>query len=107
VDILFNVTFYKNMFDASPVVFGSFPSLHVGWPTTTALVVYFDTDLHKGIKIAACAYVAYLGLAVMYLQHHYYVDVLGGIFYAWCVYRLVGPKIRAPPPPRRILCLTV
>jgi len=36
VDERYNITFYKNMFDSSPVVFGSFPSLHIGWPSTLA-----------------------------------------------------------------------
>jgi membrane-associated phospholipid phosphatase len=108
VDILFDTDFYKNMFDASPVVFGSFPSLHVGWPSVLAFIAYFHTDLPKALRIATWGYVAYVGLAVMYLQHHYFVDVAGGIFYAWVVYKLVGPKIRPPlPPPKRILCLNV
>jgi len=92
VDEQFNITFYKNMFDNSPVVFGSFPSLHVGWPSTLAFFVYYETELASGVKIASIAYVTYVALAVMYLQHHYAVDVLGGILYAFVVYRLVGPK---------------
>lgn len=92
VDKKFDIKFYENMFDSSPVVFGSFPSLHVGWPTLTSLFVCYETTLFKPIKIASVAYVAYLGLAVMYLEHHYFVDVFGGIFYATVVYKFIGPK---------------
>jgi len=92
VDERFNITFYKNMFDNSPVVFGSFPSLHIGWPSTTAFFVCYETTLPIGLKIASVAYVAYVALAVMYLQHHYIVDVLGGVLYAFVVYKLLGPK---------------
>jgi len=92
VDERFNITFYKNMFDNSPVVFGSFPSLHIGWPSTTAFFVFYETTLPIGLKIASIVYVSYVALAVIYLQHHYAVDVLGGMLYAFVVYKLIGPK---------------
>ena len=95
MDARFDITFYENMFLNSPVVFGSFPSLHIGWPSTTALFVYYETTLHIGLRIASVAYVAYVALAVMYLQHHYFVDVFGGVFYAWAVYKLLGPRKKA------------
>jgi len=94
VDTEFNIGFYKNMFLNSPLVFGSFPSLHIGWPSTTALFVYYETALPIWLKITSVAYVAYVALAVMYLQHHYFVDVFGGVFYAFVVYKLLGPKKR-------------
>jgi len=94
VDERFGITFYKNMFDNSPVVFGSFPSLHIGWPSTLALFVIYETALPIGIKVFSGAYVAYVALAVIYLQHHYVVDVLGGMLYAFAVYKLLGPKRR-------------
>jgi inositol phosphorylceramide synthase catalytic subunit len=97
VDAKFHISFYKNMFDSSPVVFGSFPSLHVGWPTILALFVFYETTLPKALKIASWVYVAYVALAVMYLQHHYFVDVFGGLFYSYVVYRFIGPKKKTPP----------
>jgi membrane-associated phospholipid phosphatase len=93
VDQKFHIDFYKNMFYASPVVFGSFPSLHVAWPTVLALFVAFETTLHKAIKVAAAVYVAYVSLAVIYLQHHYFADVFGGVFYSTVVYKFLGPKM--------------
>jgi len=92
VDQKFNITFYQNMFDKSPVVFGSFPSLHVGWPSTLAFFVFYETTLPMGIRMAAVCYVGYVSLAVIYLQHHYMVDVLGGVLYAFVVYKIFGPK---------------
>lgn len=97
VDERFDIRFYRNMFDSSPVVFGSFPSLHCGWPTILALIVFFDTNLPKFLKWISVGYVAFVGLAVMYLQHHYFVDVFGGVFYSVVVYKLVGPKRRPQP----------
>jgi len=94
VDAYFNIQFYKNMFDSSPVVFGSFPSLHVAWPTILALFVVYETTLHKRLKIASCVYVVYVSLAVVYLQHHYAVDVFGGVFYSWVVFSIFRPKKR-------------
>jgi membrane-associated phospholipid phosphatase len=92
VDAKFHISFYKNMFDSSPVVFGSFPSLHVGWPTILALFVLYNTTLPKALKIGVWVYVTYVSLAVMYLQHHYAVDVAGGLFYSIMVYKFIGPK---------------
>jgi len=92
VDARFNITFYKSMFDNSPLVFGSFPSLHIGWPSTTALFVYYETTLPLWLRITSIGYVAYVALAVMYLQHHYFVDVFGGVFYAFVVYKFLGPR---------------
>jgi len=94
VDERFNITFYKNMFDNSPVVFGSFPSLHIGWPSILAFFVFYETALPLGLKIASIVYVVYVSLAVIYLQHHYLVDVLGGVLYSFVVYKLIGPKKR-------------
>lgn len=101
VDLMFDIRFYRNMFDSSPVVFGSFPSLHCGWPSILALIVFFNTNLHKAIKWASVGYVVYVGIAVMYLQHHYFVDFFGGVFYAVVVYKLVGPK-KWPHPEHQI-----
>lgn len=92
VDRRFNLHFYNDMFYASPVVFGSFPSLHVGWPSVLALFVAYETLLHRAFKVAAVLYVAYVSLAVMYLQHHYFVDVFGGVFYAAVVFAFLGPR---------------
>jgi len=92
VDERFHIQFYKSMFDSSPVVFGSFPSLHVAWPSILALFVVFETALPKALKVASCVYAVYVSLAVMYLQHHYFVDVFGGMFYAFVVYKFIGPK---------------
>ncbi len=90
------------MFDSSPVVFGSFPSLHIAWPSMLAFFVYYETTLHLGFKIASIAYVIYVSLAVMYLQHHYGVDVLGGALYSFCVYRIFRPK--KPNAPEEEFC---
>lgn len=95
VDERFNITFYQNMFLNSPVVFGSFPSLHIGWPSTTALFVFYETTLPIGLRIASVGYVGYVALAVMYLQHHYFADVLGGVLYAFAAYKLLRPRAKA------------
>jgi membrane-associated phospholipid phosphatase len=71
-----------------------FPSLHVAWPTVLALFVAYETTLHKALKIAAIGYVAFVSLAVMYLEHHYFVDVFGGVFYSTVVYKFLGPKMK-------------
>jgi len=93
VDAYFNITFYKNMFDASPLVFGSFPSLHVAWP---ALICTFIRLPSLGVplagKLAAHFYLFWVCFAVLYLDHHFIMDVLGGMLYSFVVFKLLGPE---------------
>jgi len=92
VDEYYHIQFFYNMFYNNPVVFGSFPSLHIGWPSLMSLFIVFSTRLPRLIKRASIVYVLIVSWAVIYLQHHYAVDVLGGMFYAWMAYTLLGPK---------------
>ncbi|KAI9139887.1 hypothetical protein BKA69DRAFT_1167974 [Paraphysoderma sedebokerense] len=49
IDRLFNTNFYEKMFKKSPLVFGSFPSLHSAYAT---LVILFLVELHPYIHIS-------------------------------------------------------
>eukprot|EP01111_Echinosteliopsis_oligospora_P005967 TRINITY_DN1978_c0_g1_i1.p1 TRINITY_DN1978_c0_g1~~TRINITY_DN1978_c0_g1_i1.p1 ORF type:complete len:314 (+),score=47.47 TRINITY_DN1978_c0_g1_i1:228-1169(+) len=97
VDEHFNISFYKNMFYNSPLVFGSFPSLHVGWPSMLALFIVFEARRLKApVKCFSVFYVVYISLVVIYLQHHYVVDVIGGMVYAFTAYQLTRPRSLPP-----------
>jgi len=91
VDSLFHTEFYLNTFIKSPVVFGAFPSLHVGWPTLMALFLCIHVLPCWQLRLIPCTYVLWVSFAVVYLHHHYVADVLGGMFLAWLVYELLGP----------------
>jgi len=94
VDAYYHLQFFQKMFENNPVVYGSFPSLHIGWPTLMCLFVYFETRLPRFFRYGSIVYVGIVSWAVMYLQHHYAVDVLGGMFYSWAIYKVFGPKVR-------------
>jgi len=91
VDAMFNTDFYLNTFLTSPLVFGAFPSLHCGWPTLLTLFLCMNVFRSWKLRWIPCAYVAWVSFAVVYLQHHYVADVLGGMLCAWSVYEIMGP----------------
>lgn len=91
VDKMFDTEFYLNTFVKSPVVFGAFPSLHVGWPTLLTLFLCFNVLDSWKTRIIPCCYVAWVSFAVVYLHHHYVADVLGGMLFAWAIYEVLGP----------------
>eukprot|EP00761_Pharyngomonas_kirbyi_P006246 gb/GECH01006252.1/.p1 GENE.gb/GECH01006252.1/~~gb/GECH01006252.1/.p1 ORF type:complete len:241 (+),score=36.25 gb/GECH01006252.1/:1-723(+) len=80
VDRLFGTSFYSNLYGTSPVVFGSFPSLHAAWPFMIAIFKPSPTKLMY-------VYSFWVWFAAVYLWHHFFVDILGGIIYAvFCVW---------------------
>jgi len=94
VDTMFNTTFYLDTFVKSPVVFGAFPSLHVAWPTLICLFLCMNVLFSWKTRWIPIFYVAWVSFAVVYLQHHYVADVLGGMLLAWSVYEVLGPHRR-------------
>lgn len=78
-DLLLDFPLFHNLYGASPVVFGSFPSLHAAWPFllasyTTLMRVPFPT-------ILKWCYVLWVWWAAVFTKHHFLVDVLGGALY--------------------------
>jgi len=74
VDNLIRFSLFQHLYGQSPIVFGSFPSLHAAWPI---VITTFSPD-YKILKIIGTIYVAVVWWAAMYLNHHYFVDLLGG-----------------------------
>eukprot|EP01095_Lingulamoeba_sp_RSL-Kostka_P007572 TRINITY_DN2428_c1_g2_i1.p1 TRINITY_DN2428_c1_g2~~TRINITY_DN2428_c1_g2_i1.p1 ORF type:complete len:364 (-),score=61.49 TRINITY_DN2428_c1_g2_i1:1040-2131(-) len=80
VDMIFDIPIFDTLYGNSPVVFGSFPSLHAGWPFliavyTSIMNVPFFNSYSKW------AYVFWVWWAALYSKHHFLVDVLGGAVY--------------------------
>jgi len=88
VDELLGIEFYHNSFDQNKVVFGSFPSLHVAWATLMCLFIC-SWDGWKKLKWFIRGYVALLCFAVVYLQHHYVLDVFFGLGLAYFTKKIV------------------
>jgi len=77
VDKLLHFALFSRLYGQSPIVFGSFPSLHAAWPI---VITIFAPD-HKLLKFGGILYVTIVWWAAMYLNHHYLVDLLGGALF--------------------------
>jgi hypothetical protein len=77
-DELLNIKFFYGIYTSSPVVFGSFPSLHASWPVMIAFFAPQGTLIGK----LSWFYVIWVWWAAMYLRHHFFVDCVGGALYA-------------------------
>ncbi len=81
--------FFSSLYENNPLVFGSFPSLHVAYPVLIAMLfpnfkwsnliwlypigVFGQQCILQRDKIIA--------YTTIYLNHHYLLDIIGGIFY--------------------------
>jgi membrane-associated phospholipid phosphatase len=76
-DDIFDLPIFSNIYGNSPIVFGSFPSLHAAWPLMITLFI----PTHHGFKLIGVVYSLLVWWAAVYLNHHYVVDLLGGLVY--------------------------
>ncbi|MHA2504110.1 MAG: phosphatase PAP2 family protein [Candidatus Kariarchaeaceae archaeon] len=87
LDSLINQPIYGNMYSSvPPAPFAAFPSLHSGWSFLSAHVI--AQAYRKKSSKAHLAYLYPLGVwfSTVYLQHHYIVDLVGGMVYALIAY---------------------
>jgi membrane-associated phospholipid phosphatase len=97
VDKFLGSNFYVDTFSKSPLVFGAFPSLHVAWPVLLAFFMWYHVCSKWTHKLGVLFYVSWVCISVVYLHHHFVVDVLGGVFYAWLSFCLLGPHCDEKP----------
>jgi len=81
---------FRNLYGHSPIVFGSFPSLHGAWP----IVITIFAPI-KSLKIIGTAYVAIVWWAAVYLNHHFMVDLIGGGLYVFVSYYIGAWTLKA------------
>jgi len=81
-DNILRFKLFAMVYGNSPVVFGSFPSLHGAWP----IMITIFTPNGKRFKIAGAIYASLVWWAAMYLNHHYLTDLLGGLFFVIITY---------------------
>lgn len=79
LDRLIGLSLFHGIYSKSPVTFGAFPSLHVALPMVVLL-----NHPWGGWKVGL-THVVWIALAAMYSTHHYFIDVLGGLFLALVV----------------------
>lgn len=77
LDTHFNNSFFTDLYSKSPIVFGSFPSLHAAWPI---IACYFTmSKRHLWKRVIWPIYLIWIWWAAVYSKHHFIVDVLGGV----------------------------
>ncbi|EPY54172.1 inositol phosphorylceramide synthase Aur1 [Schizosaccharomyces cryophilus OY26] len=92
IDALFGTSTYTTGFNNSPIVFGAFPSLHAGWAMLEAL---FLSHVFPKYRFCFYFYVLWLCWCTMYLNHHYFVDLVGGMCLALTCF-VIAQKLRLP-----------
>ncbi|KAK9454682.1 hypothetical protein V1511DRAFT_359984 [Dipodascopsis uninucleata] len=75
VDQILGLDLYSSSFEASPLVFGAFPSLHSGHAVLHAL---FISNVFPKLTPYVTFWVMWVWWATMYLTHHYFIDLIGG-----------------------------
>ncbi|KAK9473967.1 uncharacterized protein V1510DRAFT_401855 [Dipodascopsis tothii] len=98
IDELFGHDIYTSTFNASPLVFGAFPSLHSGCAVLEAL---FLSHVFPRLTPAFCTYVFWIWWSTMYLTHHYFIDLMGGASLSITVYLLAKWKFLPVRQPRK------
>jgi len=78
-DSILNFQLFSGIYGNSPIVFGSFPSLHAAWPF---LIAAFSTYSSLSAYRLKWVYVFWVWWAAIYTKHHFIIDVIGGGIYA-------------------------
>lgn len=76
-DAILHIPLFGSIYGNSPIVFGSFPSLHGAWP----IMITMFTPPGKAFKIAGATYAGLVWWAAMYLNHHFLTDLIGGLLF--------------------------
>jgi len=82
-DHILQYPLFRNLYGNSPIVFGSFPSLHAAWPI---MITIFAPAAIKPLKIVGVVYVLVVWWAAVYLNHHFVLDLVGGAIYVAIAY---------------------
>lgn len=90
-DQILGITLSRNMYEMSAFVFGAFPSMHAGYAT---LMLLYTATISKQWAILMSVYTLLMFVSAAYLQHHYMIDVLGGILYALLGWYLAERPLR-------------
>lgn len=83
-DKLLHMYIFRSMYGQSPVVFGSFPSLHGSWP----IVITMFLPPFRSLRILGFFYISLVWWAAIYLNHHWLLDLIGGAAYVVLFYFL-------------------
>lgn len=86
LDQILGFSFSKNMYSMGPVTFGAIPSMHAGFPT---LAFLYSLKMKRRYSLLVGSYMFLMWFSALYLQHHYLIDVLLGVLYAFTAYLMI------------------
>ena len=75
-DALIGFGLFEGFYSRNPNVFGAMPSLHTAYPLVALWQVW---HLGRRWRVGAGLFAALIGFSAVYLQHHYILDVVGGV----------------------------
>lgn len=78
-DALLGTHFFTGMYGKAADVFGAIPSLHVSYPF---LVLIFALQM-KRFRVFSVCFALLMCFSAVYLNHHYVIDVILGLVYAF------------------------
>jgi hypothetical protein len=85
-DHLIGYPYFEGVYGKSAWVFGAVPSMHAGFPF---LVFLFARHVFKKGLIPILGFMFLVWFSAVYLSHHYIIDLIAGVLYAFLAYRLV------------------
>lgn len=88
VDALLGIHYFRDFYGKAASVFGAMPSLHCAYPLIGLLVAFPTASLRA--KLMHVAYVLWMFVAALYLDHHWVLDALVGYAVAFSAVKLAN-----------------
>jgi membrane-associated phospholipid phosphatase len=85
-DALMGIPYFASFYSRSSDVFGAMPSMHCAYPML--LLLYVAELRRPRLLVLMVVFLLLTCFSAVYLQHHYVLDVLAGMSYAFAGYRL-------------------
>lgn len=92
VDAALGTHLHSKGFHKSPIVFGAFPSLHSAMAFQVCLFILYYARV-RILKFLGVAFVCVQWWATIYLDHHFRLDLIGGVCYSLLAFAIVYPYI--------------
>ncbi len=90
-DQILHLNLFTQNYEITPVPFGAVPSMHAGF---AFLGFLYSWQWSRKWAWVLGFYCLSMWLSALYLQHHYLIDVILGIFYAFLAYLLVEKVLK-------------
>ncbi len=92
-DELLHLDLFTKNYQISPVPFGALPSMHAGFSFLSFL---YSFQLNRKLSWGLAIYCVSMSFSALYLQHHYGIDLILGVVYAFLAYFLVEKFLKKP-----------